>query len=102
MTASIIIEPQTKTVWEGPFPVGLITPRPVAGIGLIVTDPMSPFEPGIHPWFFEPFGLQLGRMVIHDPQLPLAAVERLITWIRATMVLNGATSIITHPRNYHR
>jgi hypothetical protein len=96
---SIIIEPQTKTVWEGPFPLEVRPSVHIRGLGLIHTDPMSVFEPGIFPWFFEPLGIQLGRMLIAEPELPLPAVERLVTWIRATMVINQATLIIPYRTN---
>lgn len=94
---NILIDPALKQIWEIPHaPMPGLPGAAIPGIGFVKTDPMSPFQPGIHPWYMEPLGLQLGKMLIINPELPLPAVQRMVTWVKALMIINQATLIIPH------
>jgi hypothetical protein len=92
MTA-ILIDPRTQLV-RTVEPPAHVTGVEVAGIGLLVSDPMSVMTPGIRPFYFEPTGLMLGPVLIVDPVVPIHVVQRMTTWLAALMVINQATLII--------
>lgn len=88
----VVIDPETKSITAVPdFPLPETPMLNVPGLGLVLHQPLSPFDPKIKPFYFEPLGVLLGRVFVINPLQP---VEPLVTWVNTLMVINNSTMII--------